>query len=61
LPSRSTLILSQIAKNFFHAVRDVHQRDAARFQPKHDLEERLNLAMRERGGRLVHHQHAGVE
>ncbi len=48
-------------ENLLHTVRDVDDADAARFQVRHDLEQRADLAVGERGGGLVHDQHTGVE
>ena len=49
------------AINLLHAVADEHHRDAVGLKARHDPEQPLDLALRKRGGRLIHDQDPGVD
>ena len=47
-------------KDFRHAVADIDDGDAARFEVAHDIHEALHIGFGQCGGRLIHDQHAGI-
>ena len=48
------------AENFVHLVRDIDNRNALRLEIVHNPEQRLNLVLRQRRGRLVQNQNLAV-
>ena len=56
-----TVTVSQIVEHLVEAVRDEQHGRAVLLQRAHDGEQPLDLGPGERGGRLVHDQHARVE
>ena len=54
LPSRNTVMESQMREDLVDLVRDVQDRDALRLQPADEREQALDLVAGERGGGLVH-------